>query len=303
MVFTFKDPSQWEQFLRADGKDVVRTILIESDSLPVIETKLAVYKEFKQHVDSKNIFLQHVFEDYDEIVKLSALHKISWFSILVEKLSKSVPTDNIRDIVETAVNDSITQANVNYICFRVNIQDKLENIGTVYDAPYRCFSEFTVKRLKGNLVENTLKSLAETVGSKISAEISRHIISKVKRELEKDLIKLKIKLTEETFASLTLIVISAFTFVFSSWLGLLVAVGTILLTFAMSVDVNSRDWREKVADELYKKVSENESAILRRILPEIERLCENTSTDLRSVVENVRTFRQKIQIVNQKSCK
>lgn len=44
----------------------------------VIEAKLKIYREYKTAIDSSNIFLQHEYDDVEEISKLSAHNKLTW---------------------------------------------------------------------------------------------------------------------------------------------------------------------------------------------------------------------------------
>lgn len=294
-----KDPSKWEEFLQANQHNEVRIILVKSDSLPIVEAKLKVYKAFKSHIDSENIFLHHVFEEYDEIAKLSFHRKISWFRDNIKEYSKSISEANLKQIIEEAADKALTETNVRDLCFDANIKDNKVDVGTAHGRSYVCYSMFTVRKLKGNLVEETLPKIGESLGSEICREILRHIESRVKTKLKDDLIPLKFELTKELFASVTVIVMMAISVFFSSWLGVLVAVGTFLYTLVASVDVNSYEWRRNVAEEIHKKVTENRSAILKKILPDIEELCNNTSTDLETVADSLLALQQNIQLIDQ----
>lgn len=53
------------------NKDVVKVIFIYSKFLNVIEVKEIVYNEYKYCFYLENFYVQYVFEDYDEIFKLS----------------------------------------------------------------------------------------------------------------------------------------------------------------------------------------------------------------------------------------
>lgn len=290
-------------FLQANRNDIVRIILIKSDSLPIVEAKLEVYKVFKSHIDSKNILLHHEFEEYNEIAKLSFHRKMSLFCEKIQDLSSSIPIVNLTTIINEAEDRALTMANIKQLCYEANIKHDGKDVGTVNDRSYVCYSIFTVRKLKTYLVEETLQKIGESLGSEICIEILREIESKVKSELKKDLIHLEVELKKELFASFSVIVMMAISFFISSWLGLLVAVGTIFVTLVMSVDVNSPEWRSKVADEIHRKVTEHRSAILRKVLPDIEKQCRQTSNDLETVANSLLALQRDIQLIDQKQCK
>lgn len=265
----------------------------------MVEAKLKVYKTFKSHIDSENIFLHHVFEEYDEVAKLSFHRKLSWFCENIKEYSKSISEANLEKIIKEAEDKALTKTNVRDLCFGANIKDDKVDVGTAHDRSYVCYSIFRVRKLKEILVEETLQKIGESLGSEICREILRHIESRVKTKLKKDLIPLKLELTKELFASVTVIVMMAISLFFSSWLGVLVAVGTFFYTLVTTVDVNSYEWRRNVADEIHEKVTDKKSAILKKILPDIQNLCKTTSTDLKKVADSLLALQQNIQLINQ----
>lgn len=281
----------------------MRIILIKSDSLPIVEAKLEVYRALRYHLYFENILLHHVFENYEEIAKLSFHKKLSFLSDTIKDLSNSIPINNLTKMITDAEEKVFTNRNIRDLCHGVIIRDNGKYVGNTNDSPYVCYSMFTVRNLKRYLVEETLKSVGESLGSAICAGILSHIESKVKSELKKDLIHLKVELTKELFATISLIVFAVISVFFSPWLGLLVAAVTFFITLVMSVDVNSNGWRNKVANEIGEKVRDNKSAILHKVFPDIEALCKKTSRDLKSVAYSLRAHQRKIQLVDQEQCK
>lgn len=281
----------------------MRIILIKSDSLPIVEAKLEVYNAFQYHIYSNNIYLHHEFEKYDEIAKFSFHRKLSSLSDAIEDISKSIPIANLTRIIIDAEEEVFTDRNIRDLCHRVIIRDDEKYVGTADDRSYVCYSMFKVRHLKGYLVEETLKNVGESLGSAICTGILQYIESKVKSELKRDLIHLKVELTKELFASISLIVVGVISLFISSWLSLLIAACTLFISLVMSVDVNSYEWRNKVADEIGEKVRENKNAILHKVLPDIETLCRKTSTDLENVAYSLQAHRREIQLVDQEQCK
>lgn len=299
----FQDPKKWEEFLQANKHDEVRIILIKSDSLSIVEAKFEVYKALKDRINSENMFLHHVLEEYDEIAKLSFHRKLSSFSGIIEDLSKNIPINSLTAIIKKAEENVFTHRNVRNLCLSVIIRNDEQYVGTAEDDSYVCYSMFTVRKLKECLVEETLKKIGESLGSEICTGILRYIESKVKSELKKDLIRLKVELTKELFVSISLTVLMAFAFLYSPWLSLFLTVTNIIVTFVVHVDVNSYAWRDNVANEICEKVRAHQSEILNNILPDIKTLCQKTSSDLENVAELLQAHQREIPIVNQMQCK
>lgn len=281
----------------------MRVILIQSKCMPIIEAKLEVYKRFKSHIDSENIFLLHKFEEYDEVAKLSAHKKISCFCDVLQDLSRSIPYDSLRGILDTAAAKSLTGDKIRSICYSVYLFDDTKAVGTVNSDAYLCFSVFRIKRLKGALVQESLNRIGNSLGSEICNGILHHIESNVKSRLVNDLADLKIELSENLYYSVKDIVITAIFWIFSPWVGLIVTAGMIFVNLVWPENINSESWRRKVANEIHDKMQENRSAILNRIRPDIENSCINTSADLQTVVKNLIALQQKIHLVDQQKCK
>lgn len=86
-------------------------------------------------------------------------------------------------------------------------------------------------------------------------------------------------------------------------MGIVVAVAGLFYTFISSVDVNSRDWRKKVATQIFEKVNENRRKTLEDISSNIKERCEITTDQLKSVCDQLEDFRKRIDVVDLKKCK
>lgn len=84
-----------------------------------------------------------------------------------------------------------------------------------------------------------------------------------------------------------------------------IVVAGLFYTFISSVDVNSRDWRKKVATQIFEKVNENRRKTLEDISSNIKERCEITTDQLKSVCDqlHVEDFRKRIDVVILKKCK
>lgn len=71
----------------------IRVILIRSKSLPVVSSKLIVYKSFKHVMTQRDFFLQHEYEEFDDVAKSIAYHVILSFCSSVESLINAFTAD------------------------------------------------------------------------------------------------------------------------------------------------------------------------------------------------------------------
>lgn len=76
-----------------EGDTRVRVIRIRSDSLPVVSTKLIVYKNFKHVINEKGFFLQHEYDEIDDLAKLIAYRVILSFCSSIESLINAFTVD------------------------------------------------------------------------------------------------------------------------------------------------------------------------------------------------------------------
>lgn len=135
--------------------------MIHSKSLRVIEAKLKVYKEYKTVIDSGKIFLQHVYDDYEEISKLSAHSKMTWLCSVVQNLRKSL--DCLNTILEEDMDRVLTEENI------LTPSQKTIVLSNFFDFP-EIYAEF---------ISSTLERTLEELGSTIYSEISKHFESKI----------------------------------------------------------------------------------------------------------------------------
>lgn len=75
-------------FFDLGKENIPRVILIRSKCISVVKAKLEVYSKYKG-----DIFLQHEYEEYDEVAKLSACATISSFCCYVESVVDAFTTD------------------------------------------------------------------------------------------------------------------------------------------------------------------------------------------------------------------
>lgn len=152
--------------------------MIHSKSLRVIEAKLKVYREYKTDIDSSNIFLQHVYDDFGEVSKLSVHNKLTWLLDAVKTFRCSL--DNLNTILKNVTDIVLKEKNILTLCQKESVSSH-----TFYHS-----------KLRGN--KKLLKTLQRTVdalGSMIYIEIIKHICAKLQIQ-KKSLLPLKFKIRE-----------------------------------------------------------------------------------------------------------
>lgn len=80
-------------------------------------------------------------------------------------------------------------------------------------------------------------------------------------------------------------------------------IGTLIVQIFYPVDVNSKEWRTKVAEEIYQKVMERRQEIAALVLDEIQNICLQTTTDLEVIHDRLQEFRRKVLPSDQKQSK
>lgn len=105
----FKNTHDWKGFLQTNSENIIKVILIQSKSLHVIEAKLRVYREFQQEIDSGNIVLQHVLEDYEEVAKLSLYHTVNSMCSFIDFLKDVLHIKHLDQILTRAFDSVLTR--------------------------------------------------------------------------------------------------------------------------------------------------------------------------------------------------
>lgn len=243
----------------------------------MIEAKLKVFKEYEPYLSSGNILIHHDFEECDEICKTSGAQKLLSVHETVTSLKNSIPNDiSLENIVKMATDKILSRRYIRDICNEVDLTHDNKRVGTVHSASYFCYYVDTVGSIKEDLVKETVEKISEDLGSEICKEILEHHKAKVKVSIAGDLNKVQINSLDD----LINIVTTTFYYIIFPLLGILFALIDIFVICTMYVDINSESWREKVADEIFVKVSERRITIINNISPLVKTSCKETTGDL-----------------------
>lgn len=278
-------------------------IRISSTNVRTIEAKLRVYQEYEEDIGSKNILLLHEFEDIDDICDLSEDQQYENLFEDLELYEESIPGDELPFIVKDATQRVFHRNNIRTVCNAVHIWDGNENVGTAHDQPYACYSIFTLRRIKKILARETLERLAQSLGSEICKGILRHIESKIQSKLNHEFKHFDIHLSDETLLRMIAIVAAVVITLIVSLLGFIVEAIVITLmaasTYLFSVDVNSSEWRNKTADEIYRNLIGREQTIIENITSTVREMCVGTQNELKSIMKKIDAYKRVITLTDQ----
>lgn len=101
-----------------DEGNCVKVILISSDSIPVVSAKLVAYKNFKRVINEKEIYLQHEYEDFDNVAKLIAYNIVSSFCLYLDSLIHTF-TNDLHKIMFDNYDKQLKRKQVREMCFDV----------------------------------------------------------------------------------------------------------------------------------------------------------------------------------------
>lgn len=85
--------------------------------------------------------------------------------------------------------------------------------------------------------------------------------------------------------------------------GLFFSIGVFFITIIFPVDINSKVWRNKIADEVFGKIQANSSTLEAHILKEMENICSNTSDDLKYILAYLKEFKLEVSPTDQSQSK
>lgn len=85
--------------------------------------------------------------------------------------------------------------------------------------------------------------------------------------------------------------------------GFIISIGVFFITIIYPVDINSKVWRKKIADEVFDKIRASRSTLKAEILQEMESICSNTSDDLQYILAKLKEFKLEVSPMDQSQCK
>ncbi|XP_052694674.1 uncharacterized protein LOC128172972 [Crassostrea angulata] len=304
------DPETWEEkrdslklfLLLLEKENLVKLILVHSDSMGIIDAKLRVYQKYRGYIEAYNIYLQHVYEEFDEIVQSIAYKNVSYFEEFVGAMIEAFSKESLEAVIIEAIDMSLIEDNIAKLCYEVSIEYKNDIVGTVKTGSYNCYSAFTVRAIKQILVKETLKKTAKSLAAAIRPGIVHHIESVVQKTLVQklgdvvcDMSGIGLVYNRMQFPFTT-----TFRFLLNILSGWIENIVIFVIRIFHPVDINSKEWRGKVAEEIYQKILERRQKILALALEEILNICWQTTEDLKDIQHRLKEFKRKVLPSDQK---
>lgn len=273
--------------------------MIDTESVGVVDAKLKVYKKYKRAIDTGDVFLQHVCEDFDEMAKLMAYRKVSYcfnFITGITRMLEAFTGQRLREVIERSVDVTLAIVNVRDICYRENV----DPAGTVESKPYVCRLTSSIAKIKRDLVKQTLEGIAKSLGKHITDELIQQMKNVVQSELSKELGEIRFDISNDVFRRMERSIITMVIEFFDSLHGWVRSIAQLLITIFYPVDVNSAGWREQVAKEIHEKTLEKKQSISDFAFKEVEDICKKTVQDLTEITKTLSSFRRKVIPIDQK---
>lgn len=85
--------------------------------------------------------------------------------------------------------------------------------------------------------------------------------------------------------------------------GFIISIGVFFITIIYPVDINSKEWRKQIADEVFDKIRASRSTLKANILEEMKNVCFNTLDDLNNILTNLKEFKSELSPMDQIKCK
>lgn len=85
--------------------------------------------------------------------------------------------------------------------------------------------------------------------------------------------------------------------------GFIISIGVFFITIIYPVDINSKEWRKQIADEVFDKIRASRSTLKANILEEMKNVCSNTLDDLNNILTNLKEFKSELSPMDQIKCK
>lgn len=198
--------------------------------------------------------------------------------------------EKIVNVVKDVVDSTLSEDNIKKLCDNADTEQR-QVVGT--DSYRHDPSGFASK-----LEKETIKKVQECLGSEICAEIQKHMELGIKRTFCMVSFDLDINLGPffESFHSNVLdFIISMVSFstkvVFDlvSWFN---------GRNPPTTSVYSSLWAIKVAENVHNNLSHNKKEILAQISADITEKCKNTMDDLKTICEQLKEFRRRIDTID-----
>lgn len=234
--------------------------------------------------------MHHESENYAEIAILIAEKKFETYEKSVNTVWRSIPINRIGHIVRNAVLRDLSKERITELCFEAII----EKSGNIESDLCYCRSSSTVKKRKKELMEKTLQSASDYLGSEICEEMQRYIGTDIKSKFDFDLDPFTKSLGISKLILFQLILTGLAAYFFDPYVSVFVGAATVLGTFIIAINVNWRLWIKHVASEIYEKVFKNRDEVVKEVTSKVMERCKITQDQLEFFALRLNMYRHKL---------
>lgn len=223
-----------------------------------------------------NTFVHHETDDDLELSKLSAFYSVSFVCDQVQPMIKFIQF-NIRKAIETF----FSKTNISFVSFGVILKDGDIEVGSVAHESYFCNNEISVDLFRQNLELEAIRKICTAFGLDF---ILRNIAWSEPIKFSET------RLPFDIYGKILFQAVMA---------NLPKDTGMLHVKVTMPVDVNSRDWRQEVAEALFTSIKGN----IYKIKERFEELCIETHNDLSRVCTQLELYKNRCHQNSIKDCK
>lgn len=235
------------------------------------------------------------------ISNLSAHKKISSFCNAIKVLERSFSSCNIPEILTKSSKLVFTQERLLCVCKKVIVKNFEKEVESVKSSSQTHGSKYSAKKIKDCLEEEIIFEIVDNICSLTFDEMLNHlesqlasnrIVSNFNKFNELRSINIRF-LVDQALASITSLVTSAsnMAYVFSH------------SSDESTFDVNSKQWGEKITNELSHTIKKHEKHIISSVRVQTQELREKTLKELKILHRRLREAQSGIQLVDQRTCK
>lgn len=240
-----------------------------------------------------NIFLHHIFEDTEELAKLIAYTKVSSCCNFISRMTLSLGTiteQKLQTVIKRSINACLTRENVREICY----EEHVDSVGSVGDEKVYFYRTESIEKIKETLVNQTLERIAQNLGADICRGLAWEMKTIVQDELSKEIRVLRFEISSDVFRKIENTLIIMIVEFFDNLYGWIRGIARFFITLFYPVDVNSEEWRTRVADEIFEKINAKRKPIHDFSVSEILRMCQKTVQDFDVITVTLENFKRKV---------
>ncbi|XP_062573717.1 uncharacterized protein LOC134235594 [Saccostrea cucullata] len=223
----------------------------------------------------------------------------------VKQLVTSILMLNFQGIVNEAADAVFSMEEIQTICLNIDVISDGQHIGTICYGSYPCRSPIMMRQIKEILISKTLEKVGQNFADFFLRDIFKQT-QKIVKELNQDEVNVKI-LKDFTINAVDRLVKSVTVAdkirYWGPTLGIrkvAAAVRPSLVTLVRPIDVNSFEWRNTIAKEIYENILAKKTVIIGDVLHKIRSVYDHTEKELMEVYAKLEDASKGIPLVDQR---